>query len=506
MAFSLFKKSKTSDESSDQDSTKAAGFKRDPRKAKRFFEHAQATADSRQYDYSIECYINGLRHEPDNMEKHEALYDVATRRKVAGGKPAGMLESLKSGGSSAVDKMLHAEMVWAKNPIKLDLMLDVMKRAVAADQAEPELNLGEVAFWVGEKILEMNHNAKHPKTAVYLQARDLFRQIGAFDKAVEACRLAVNLEEENAQLLEELRDLQAEATMAAGKYGQGREGDFRQNVADAEKQQDLEAQDSLTKTESVKKRLIETRKAEYEEDPQDEARLRKYVDALLDVESEETEQEAMRLLNEAWERNGQYRYKMQWGDVQMRRLHRRLRAMRQEMQDNPDNPELKSKYEQAVAKVLQFELKEYQERVKNYPTDMRLRFELGKRLYQFRKYDEAIAAFQEARTDPKRRAESLAYLGRCYVQKGWLDEAVDTFREGIDNYELTDDNVALDLRYNLMDAMEQLARKNNDASMAREAQKVASNILQAKINYRDIRDRLNNIRELVDQMQKAASS
>ena len=63
-----------------KDKSPGDGFKRDARKARRFFEHAETTADARNYDYAIDCYVNGLRHDPDNMAQHEALYEVAKRR------------------------------------------------------------------------------------------------------------------------------------------------------------------------------------------------------------------------------------------------------------------------------------------------------------------------------------------------------------------------------------------------------------------------------------------
>ena len=60
------------------DSSQAsAGPVRDERKARRFFEHAQAMAETRNYDYAIELYIRGLAHDPDAMDKHQALHEVA---------------------------------------------------------------------------------------------------------------------------------------------------------------------------------------------------------------------------------------------------------------------------------------------------------------------------------------------------------------------------------------------------------------------------------------------
>ncbi|MEM6853880.1 MAG: hypothetical protein AAF593_05675, partial [Planctomycetota bacterium] len=102
MAF--FGKKKSSDDSSTAQ-TEAGGagdngggeaaasgpsFPRDPRKARKFFDHAETVAEAKNYDYAIEMYINGLRHDPDNMTRHEELLDVAKRRKVGGGKKAGL--------------------------------------------------------------------------------------------------------------------------------------------------------------------------------------------------------------------------------------------------------------------------------------------------------------------------------------------------------------------------------------------------------------------------------
>ena len=77
-------------------------------------------------------YISGLRFDPDNLDKHEALYEVAKRRKVGGGKPAGIKEKM-GGGKTPLEKMLKAELVWAKNPLNPSVMLQIMDLAIKAD-------------------------------------------------------------------------------------------------------------------------------------------------------------------------------------------------------------------------------------------------------------------------------------------------------------------------------------------------------------------------------------
>lgn len=483
--------------------TSGSGPNRDPRKARKFFEHAQTVADARNFDYAIEMYINGFRHDPDNMNKHEALLDVARRRKVAGGKPAGISERApwKSGGSDPLDKMLHAERLWAMNPIDPYLMKDVMKHAVEADKVNPDLNLAEVAYWIGSLSLETNATGKGDKK-LYLELRDLFREIRTYDKAVEACRRALIQDPNNHELAKDLKELEAENMMQKGGYEGAKveAGGFRNKVRDADKQRALEQEDMITKTATAADEIIKRRRAELDEDPQDLDRVVKLVDALVARETPESEKEAIDLLKQAWEESGQYRYKVRIGDIQMKQFTRQGRQLKGELQQNPNDVEIKHRIEELRKKQLEFELREFHDRVKNYPTDMSLRFELGKRLYSAGQVDDAIGAFQQAKADPKQRSASHMYLGSCYLHKGWHDEAIETLNEGIANHPVDDDRLGMDMRYLLMESLFQSAERSNDVERAREAQKVASKILQTNINYRDIRQWVDKIKALIEKL------
>ncbi len=494
------------------DSGGNSGFKRDPRKAGRFFEHAQTVADAHNYDYAIDLYINGLRHDPGNMEKHEALRDVALRRKVSGGKPAGFAEKLtdkiKVSGRSPIDNMLQAEKFWSLDPLNVGHMRDVMKHAVEADNREDELNLGEVAYWVGVMCLDLNAQAKNDKN-INLDLRDLFAQIEAFDKAVEACKRALSKDPNNGRLLAELKDLEAENTMKAGGYSDGDkvgEGGFRKYIRDKAKQKALAEEDTINQTGSALDNTIARRRAEYEEDPSDIERLQKLVEVLIQKETDESENQAIELLEQARDTTGQYRFKMRIGDIRMKQMNRNIRQLKKQLAGKTGDRAMVQQYQEAAKHMLAFELQEYEERVKNYPTDMSLRFELGKRLYQSKKLDDAIGAFQQAKADPKYRSASHMYLGSCYLNKSWFDEAVDTLKQGLESHKFKDDKLAMDLQYLLMDALEQIARKNNDLEKAQEAREVASDILQTDINYRDIRERMDKLRNLVDELSRKQDS
>lgn len=479
-------------------------FKRDSRKARRFFDHAQVVSDSRNYDYAIECYINGLRHEPDNMAVQEALREVALKRKIAGGKPAGFALKLKKAGKDPIEKLMRAEMLWAKDPVNVALLLDVMALAVEANDAEEDLDLAPLALWIGGIVLDANQAAKNTSKNVYVKTRDLFARINAFSKAVQACRLAVQLDPENASLLHDLKNLEAELAMQEGGYTAtaGEADGFRSMVKDLDKQRRLENQDAITKTVSVIDEEIRHWRSEYEEDPQDADRIMKLVTALLRKETDKTEEEAVGLLEAALEQTGQYRHKMRIGDIRIKQMNRRLRPLQAHVKNNPQDEASREKYQAILEQKLQFEHDEFAQRVKNYPTDLGLRYELGRRLFALQKFDDAIGAFQQAKVDPKHRVASLDYLGRCYAARGWFDEAVDTLRQGIEAHAVSDDLLAKELRYQLMMALKQLATKNKSPQQARDAQKIASQVLQTDINFRDIRKQMDEIRQLVDDLDR----
>lgn len=479
-------------------------FKRDSARANKFYEHAQAVADARNYDYAIECYINGLKFDPDNLNRHEALFEVAKRRKVNGGKPAGMGEWMK-GGKSSVEKMLNAEKVWAKDPLNAAALLPVMERSVEVYQEFPNLSMAEVTYWLGKLLLEQNQFSKRPTLPIYVKAKELFAKVGAWDKAVEACRLALSLSPDNGDLLADLKNLEAERTLVEGGYGQAGRESFRGSIKDEEKQKELLAEDAIGKTEQqVITQLKAARKA-VEADPNNPDIRMKLVRALLVEDKEEPENEAVEILLDLAKKTGQYQYKMQAGDVRIRQLTRATRIARTALEADPKNAALRKAYDAVNDSRFQLELDEYTERVKNYPTDVSLKFELGKRLQHFKKTEEAISNFQEAQSDPKLRSNAMLHLGLCYVEKAWHEEAIETFRRAIDMHAMPDDKLGMELRYRLMDSLDRAARKEKSLKHATEARSIASQILQTNIKYKDIRDRLEKIKALIAELGEAAS-
>jgi hypothetical protein len=482
---------------------KGDSIKRDQAKAMTFFRHASTVAEARNYDYSIQLYLDGMSHDPDNMNRHEALREVALRRKVAGGKPAKMFDRWKGRGKDKVEKALQAEYIWSKNPLKFELALAVMERCVEAFEEQEEYNMGEVAFWVGTLLLEKNEMDRQLNKVDLLKLTDLFERIGAYHQAVNAARWALELDRNDYELESRLKDLQAEETMIDSGYGaqiESMDVDFKKTVKDMSKQQQLDQENQLSKTDQAIEEILQRARDAFAANPDDMVLREKLIKALLEKRDDPSENEAIKLLNEASEKTDNYKYKMQVGEIQFRKIDRIIRKLKAAVLKDQKNAELTEKYKLAIRQKVKMEIAHYTECAKQYPTDRRWKFDLGRVLFSVRQYDKAVEQLQQSVTDAKYRVQSLLLLGQCYNAKDWFDEAVDTLEKAREAYKIKDDKLALEIRYHLMIALEKSAVDGKNVDRAKEAQQVASDILQTDINFKDIRQHMERIRTLVKEL------
>ena len=477
-----------------------ANFKPDLKKAAVFFDRAKSVAESSNYEFAITLYTSGLKFDPANLAKHEATREVGMKYKATGGKPVGMLDAMKSGGKDPLEKLAHAELIWAKDPLSSSAAVGVMEKLVEAHRLLPdEVDLIPVIRWIGRIIIDSTPRDRKFR-AVFSKTTDLFAAIEDYQNAVDACSIHHQVEPNDDKLNVKWRDLQTELTIHKGKFDSG---DFKNSVKDMDKQKQLEQEEQTHRSESTQEEIIARRRAEAAANPTDPDLKHKLANELLSKENPKNEAEAIEILTALHAETGQYRFKMQVGDVKMRQIRRKLSDAKAAQAARPEDAALKQAFNDLRMERLVFETQEYQERVKNYPTDMKHRFELGMRLLEAKKFDDAIQYFQDAQTDPRNRARAMYYLSLCYEHKGWLAEAIDTLGKAITVHPTNEDALALDLRYLIMRCNFAVAVKERSIPAAREAQKWGSGILQVNINYKDIRAWSEKIRTLVEELSKA---
>jgi len=112
---------------------------------------------------------------------------------------------------------------------------------------------------------------------------------------------------------------------------------------------------------------------------------------------------------------------------------------------------------------------------------------MAKRLFLLGRFDEAIPVFQHVRNDPKYRVEATSYLGRAFLENKFIEEAVETLKASIDDYQLRGDEKSKDMYYWYGRALEE--QPDTAAAL-----KAYSQVAQWDFNFRDVQGRIRNLR------------
>jgi tetratricopeptide (TPR) repeat protein len=439
-------------------------------KGKAFFERADQVAETGNWDFAIAMYLEGISREPENLDRgHKPLRKVSINRKAQGGKPAGMIDQFKRRPcKDPVRNLVNAEYLLSKDPGSVQNMMQVL-------QAARKCDLIGLVHWISLIILESQRQTKKPSKRILVDLVSAFESAKDFSMSVQACDMAISLDPNDGELRDRMRSLSALYTIDKGKFEE--EGDFTKGVDDLEAQQKIQKKDALVKDEEYLLEQIRKCRQDYLENPHVAGKINNAVDALLKIENESYENEAIDILAKAHKDSGAYQFKMRIGDIRIRQMSRRFRQMR-------DSGDTAGATEQAK-RQLAFELDEYKERCANYPTDLGLKFEMGRRQFLSGQYDEAIASLQTAQRDPRRGLRARSLIGQAFVKKGWLGMAVETFEKALE-LEATEE-FTMELRYFLGDVLDNMGQLER-------AQEQFSTVAQLDYNYRDVRQRIENIR------------
>lgn len=101
-----------------------------------------------------------------------------------------------------------------------------------------------------------------------------------------------------------------------------------------------------------------------------------------------------------------------------------LEQLKASCEADPNNTELREKYEGLLAERTNEQVTEAQARVDRNPTDPQLRYELGLALYNSGNHSDAIPHLQQATRNPHIRTRVLLLLGRTFRAKSMHDLAI----------------------------------------------------------------------------------
>ena len=453
----------------------------DAAKAGVFFERARKVAETNNFDYGIDMYLEGLRCAPDALEQgHLPLRELALLRQEKGGKKPSMVEKMKRlRGKTALEQMINAEYLFAKDPDHLPYAEAMLKAATAGGYKD-------TAKWIADLVFQANNAARKPSLQTYLLLKDSYAAIGQFDRALAACQFAVKLKPDDGALADEFQNLSAELAVARGRYDQ--EGDFRKSIKDRESQEKLHAQQGVVKTEDYRLLAVKEARGAMAQNPNLPRNIFSLAEALSDLQNDKAENEAIELLENAYKTESDFSFKQRAGLIKIKQLKRKRRKAKAALEAGGDDAEAAFAVGELSAQLNRAELEHYRLCVENYPTDLQAKYEYGIRLVRNEQYDDAIPLFQEAQKDPRHKISAMGKIGLCFFKKGWFADAIDVFNRVIETYEIKDNGIAKELRYNLACSYEE----QGDTEKALE---IYRKIAQLDFAYKDVRRRVDKLRK-----------
>jgi tetratricopeptide (TPR) repeat protein len=457
----------------------------DRTKAAKWFQRARELGEKRQFDYAIEYYVNGLEFWPDAVEEAcKPLHGCAVARRQTGGKKPGLKDTMKRSMNDKDAKrgLLNAFWLFGRDPDNLSYLEGVTKNAF-------RLHAEDTAFWMAGVLHKGLESAPKTSAKQFQTLTQILEEMG--DRAVERNEVpfAVELYQKGVDVLNlwrrrvpkdtvetAIKNMSSKLTITKGRYQKGES--YRESIRDSEEQQDLHDEQRSVQSEDRVDVLIQKALSEHEIDPANAEKLKHLTDMLCRRERDDDETQAMGILIKAFQESQNYRWKLLADDIRMKQLGRKVRTA------------VKSGDQTAIKEYrtarLRFELGVFKERVERYPTDNRIKFELGVRNFQAGRFDDAIPIFQVARSDPRNRAACGAYLGRCFFRKGYHDQAIPILQDAIAAHDCSDDEMAKSLLY-------WLGRAEEAAGKTENARKTYGKILQLDYNYGDVRVRLDGL-------------
>ncbi|MFH1228048.1 MAG: tetratricopeptide repeat protein [Planctomycetota bacterium] len=459
----------------------------------KLFTKAQEAFDKRNYDYAIDLVKQIIELEPGHPKARHILRNSQIKKfEVLGTRPSAV-GAIISGFVPFVKVTIFKTL---KNYIKL------------IPAAESFISKNPYSVWVRTALADALQNLNYPESAinefegvVMLAPRQLYAlkslgklyiQVKDGRKAQQYFQAVLSINPSDLDAPRALKDIAALSTLKEGGWAGAKSS--RDLVKDKTVSTQLERETQIVKDSEIGSEVERLNKL-VSQNPESLDNI-KYCKKIAELcQRQSRYDEAIDAYVKAGELNpNDATIKIKIGDIKILSFENEIKKIQKKLQADPNNQPLK----QALLKARQdkrlFQIEEYKKRAQNHPTDMNLRYNLGAVLYANGNVDEAIAEFQNSVRDPKRKTDSLIYVGRCFMAKKIYDMAISQFTKAIEAETMTAEQNK-DIHYNLAVSYE---ATQNIPKALEEYKK----ILEIDINYKDTMKKVEQIQQKLNNTAK----
>jgi tetratricopeptide (TPR) repeat protein len=447
-----------------------------PAAQRELYDKGIAALQKNNLDYAVTLFTGVLRKEPAFYDCREALR--ATQHKRSGGRGAGLFKKFMG----SANTLTKGQLALRNDPYEaLALAEEILNddpSSIAAHQLLAEAALAVALPKTALLSLEVAFKARPKDRKLAEQLADAQASLGNRLRAEKILRDLLKEDPNNPALNQKLKNILATRTLSEGGYDKLADGSgsYRDILRDAEGARSIEQENRLVKDADVASRLIVETEARLAEEPTNQRLLRSLADLHLKRNEHEP---AITYLQRIIEVTGI----QDPGVLEAIRDAQLGRLTALESGVDPAAPDRDAQLESLRKQRAEFLLSDARRRADANPTDLQIRFELGRLLFEAGRLSEAIAELQKAQNNPNRRIPAMGLLARCFAARNMNDLAARKIEEALKEKPVFDDE-AKDLRYTLGTVLEKMGRP----AEAIEQFKI---IYEQDIGYRDVMARVD---------------
>ncbi|MBI4664084.1 MAG: tetratricopeptide repeat protein [Verrucomicrobia bacterium] len=443
------------------------------RASRELYEKGRAALDRQNLDYAITLLNQVMQTEPAFYDCREALRAAQLRK--AGGGTSFFKRMLGTASSSPL--LAKGQLLLRNNPLE------------AIQVAEQILNNDPNNVLAHKLLADAALAADFPRTAVLSleialknspKDKDLAMRLGeALVRAGQAERAEAILTElqrahpTDSTVAQALKNASASKTMRDGGYDAlaGGEGSYRDILKDESEAVALEQEKRQVKAADIADELIRDYEARLEKEPYNLKLIRSIAELFAEKKDYDR---ALEYYNRvvAVEGGADPSLDRAIVEVDLKKLDQAIAAL------DPANPEHQSNLARLRSEKEAYYLAQCQRRAEMYPTDLQVRFDLGRAYFNAGKLSEAIQEFQKAQNNPHLRISAMSYLGQCFEKRRMFDLAARAFQNAIKEKIVFDDEKK-ELIYALGCVFEKMGKPG-------EAIEQFKQIYEVDIGFRDV--------------------
>ncbi|MDB4746117.1 tetratricopeptide repeat protein [Verrucomicrobia bacterium] len=442
------------------------------------YEKAKQAFDRKNLDYAVTLLENVLKLEPSCYDARQVLR--ATQVKRHDGKQGFFKKMLGTASSSS--GLAKAQIALRTNPSEAMHLL------------EPIISNDPNSVLAHKTLAQAAMICEFPKTAVLsleiayriqkndketaLRLADALIAAGNPKRAEDILSDLVSEIPSDPELNQALKNATAKRSLGEGGYEKiaGGTGSYRDILRDEKEAVRLEDENRGTKGESSVDRLAAEYEAEREANPNDQKPLRKLADLYREAKDLDKALPLYQQLADS-DHGTDSELHVILSDLKLAQFDQQAASI------DPASDTYEAEYQEFQSQKAAFRFKNCLTLVERFPTDLKLRLELGEHYLEQGKVTEAIKELQraQANTNVKPRAQKL--LADCFCKRGMLDLAERTLQSAIKDKTVFDDEKK-DLVYSLGSVLEQSGKPT-------EAIEQFKLIYEVDIDFKDVGDKVD---------------